>query len=350
VDSVFVGIARIIVVLSGFVTLLALALLVAIWQGVGLEVLMDLGAVIGNRPGTQVTAQQYTGHLLSVVIISLSGVTLLATVIGAAATFGLVSHARSLKRDIQDEIVSESHKVFSSMASIETVFVQSQSSLDTAVYEWQSRSAWIDDPEEKKRAITRGYIAASSARNEVEAAQRRLSREASSHQHVQAVQDHISEVRRLLNRLQANIQNTLAFYLASLEQEGLLDQESLISRGLIPEKDVAQNEAVVLIAKALEIYDSDDFTSEFPMERCQMEETALFVHYRMQLENDVLLSSRLNELSDLVKETRFKLTTKEERDSLDKWWLDRQQEYEDLKLSVGEDETESDDENEKPSH
>lgn len=331
-SAIWAGFLRVSIALlaiAGFATLVLLTVLFL--EGKGLHSIVEIGAAIdtaiNETDADSIDAQQYTGHLLSVVIISLSGLALLATFIGIAATLGLTSHARALEREIRDEIVSSSHRVFASMAYIETVFVQSQSSLDTAVYEWQSRSVWLDDDKEKRRAITRGYVAAASARKEVEAAQLRLTREQSSHVHVDAVQDHISHVRKSLDRLQANIRNTLAFYLASLESVGLLGESTLIDRGLLPERDVAKTDATVCISQAISAYDEEGLSDEHPMDRCQMEETSLFVHEKMNLESRELLFKRFCKLKTLVEKTRVKLRSKDEREALDRWWNDRKQDY-----------------------
>lgn len=330
-NSIFAGIARIIVGLFAFGGLLSMVLLVMIWQGVGLEGLMDLGAGISNRPETKITSQQYTGHLLSVVIISLSGVALLATIITVSATFGLIAHARSLKRDIQDEIgrdiIGLSHEVFKSMARIENVWVQSKASLDIAVYEWKARSAWMDNDKEKKLAIVRGYVAASRAKNNIKEAQQRLSEEGSKHRHIDVVQKHTDDMSDELNILQVFIDNTLAFYLAALEEVKLFENDELYERGLIPKPEEAQAEAVHHIDTAIALMKKTELRHKYQFAQCQIQETALYVRDRMNVEDQPKLIRRFERLRNLVEETQTKLTGKAEREELSRWWYDRKLEY-----------------------
>lgn len=330
-DSFFVGIAKILIGLFAFAGLFSLVLLVMIIQSFGLDALFDLGAVIGNGSEEPITSQQHTGHLLSVVIISLSGVALLATVITASATFGLIAHARSLKRDIQDEIgkeiVSLSHEVFKSMARIENVWVQSKASLDIAVYEWKARSAWMDDDKEKELAIVRGYVAASRAKNNINEAQQRLLEEGALHRNIDIVRKHTDEMADELNILQAFIDNTLAFYLAALEEIKLLENDRLCERGLIPKAEEAKADAVHHIDTAIALLEKTRLKSDYRLAQCQLGETALFVRDRMKVEDQAALIDRFNALWVLVEKTRSQLSRREERKELDRWWYDRKLDY-----------------------
>lgn len=330
-DSILVGIARVVVGLFFFLGLLSLILLVMVWQGVGLEALIDFGANISNRPETQITSQQYTSHLLSVVIISLSGVALLATIITASATFGLIAHARSLKRDVQNEIGKEiiglSHEVFKSMARIENVWVQSKASLDIAVYEWKARSAWMDDDKEKELAIVRGYVAASRAKNNIEEAQQRLSEERLKHEHIDVVRKHTDEMGEELDVLQVFIDNTLAFYLAALEEIKLFENDELYMRGLIPKPEEAEAEAVHHIDTAITVMKKTKLRDKYRFAQCQLQETALYVRDRMNVEEQQELKDRFERLRNFVKKMRTQLTGKGEREELSRWWYDRELEY-----------------------
>lgn len=318
---------RIIVGLFAVAGLLTLGLLIMVYQGMGLEHLLELGAELSNDPGTPVTAQQYTGHLLSVVIISLSGVALLATAIGAAATLGLISHVRSLKREIHDEMISSSHQVFESMARIETAWVQSQASLDIAVYEWSSRAVWEDDSDEKKRAVVRGYTAAKRAHDRVNEAQQRLQGEASAHRHIKAVQDHIGRVGIKLDKLQANIRNSLAFYLVSLIELELLENPEQIRRGLLPERAVAEDDALLLIADAIKTLGEKQSSPRDFEQRCHVEETALYINDRLGNECENSLRQRFKKLQILVDKTHARLSSDTEKDKLKRWWSDRRDKY-----------------------
>lgn len=321
----FLRVSIALLAIAGFATLVLLTVIYL--EGMGLHSIVEIGAAINETAADSMDTQQYTGHLLSVVIISLSGLALLATFIGIAATLGLTSHARALEREIRDEMISSSHQVFESMARIETAWVQSQASLDIAVYEWASRAVWEHDTDEKNRAVVRGYTAAKRAHDRVNEAQQRLNDEAFAHRHIKAVQEHIGRVRVKLDKLQANIRNSLAFYLVSLIELKLLENPEPIRRGLLPEKAVAEDEALLLIAHAVETVGETQTSARDLKQRCHVEETALYVNDRLGSESEKSLRDRMKKLQSLVNKTHARLPSEADKDKLKRWWSDRRDKY-----------------------
>lgn len=327
VGPFFAGFLRLAIALLavGGLVLLILLTLLAI-EGWGPLSVVDLGAEIATTSEEDLASRGYTGHLLSVVILSLTAVALLASAIGVAATMGLIAHARALRRDIQDEIVASAHRVFGDLSIMENAGVQAKTALDTAVYEWQARSLWSCSPEEKRRSIVRAHIAVQNALAEIENAHHRLLQIDSSLHQLDAVREHITRVRHGLDKLEANIKNAAAFFLAMLYEEGFLDDEDLVHRGLMPPQAEAVDDAVEFTDAAVAFYDQNGHEEGGLIAWLKMKETSLFVHDRMQLEDRASLRQRFSDLDSVVRKNIGMARTEREK-TLSRWWEDRQSDY-----------------------
>lgn len=135
------GLLRVIAVLFGLLGLAAAIVIVPTLIESGADgvfsIMTATDNLAGARGGNPASGPDdaYAGHILSVVIISLTALTLLAALFTVASILGLNAHASMLRREIRDDITESAYDVVRDMTHISAETHRAQVKLDLSAHE-----------------------------------------------------------------------------------------------------------------------------------------------------------------------------------------------------------------------
>ena len=242
----------------------------------GLASLLDVGQHIGDLlSATQPppASSSYTGHILTIIIITLTVAGLFITVVSLAASAGLKTSIEQIAREVREDLASSVHDTVREMTSISHEGVRAQMASDRSVIEWRTHHARLTDPAEHRRALVRAYKNIEFAAREIELALHRLERSSAP----EAAKEN---TRAGLQWLRCSILNNQAYYLAELYEEGLVATDSdLVNRGVLPDATEAIETAMKSADEAVRHVRNDGAVDA--IQRLRFEETRLYVRYRM---------------------------------------------------------------------